>query len=558
MNLIVDLLQQMAVFLMIAYLFTKTPMFRSLAGEQLARREKVVLYVTFSFFSILGTHFGLPIHDAIANTRAIGAVLAGLLGGPLLGSAVGMTGGLHRYFLGGFTAFSCAISTLSEGLIGGLVHHYLMRSGRSRLVFSPMVAGLVTMVCEIVQMTIIMLFSHPMTEAWALVKVIALPMILANSLGSALFVSIIRDQRGMYDKFGSLFSGRTLNIAEKSLGFLAEGLTVRSAQAIALIIHRETGVGAVGITDCQEMLAFVGIGSDHHRAGMPINADLAGRAIRENRTVFTESGQMMFKCPISKECPLGQTLWVPLRIDQEVIGTIILFEPKHKPFLNSNRILGEGIAQLLSEQLLRNRYEQQKSLLARSELKLVQAQINPHFLFNALNTIIAVSRQHPEQARDLLLHLSKFFRKNLKRSGEWASLEEELDHVNSYLLIEKARFGERLQIENRIDPSLVHLKIPAFSLQPLVENAIKHGISKRFEGGTIILHARQEGDEAVIMVEDNAGCYHIPEESSGMGMQLVDKRIRNFYGGRYGLHAACERGKWTRVTLKVPVQGRTE
>jgi len=555
MKLVLDLLQQMSVFLVIAYLFTKSPMFRSLTSERLRFREKMILYVTFSVFSILGTYFGLPIQDAIANTRAIGAVLAGIIGGPLLGTAVGFTGGLHRFTLGGFTAFSCGVSTTVEGLVGGLAHLYLVRKGKPEQVFSPLVAGGVTFFAEVLQMIIILLLSHPFRDAQALVAVIAVPMTLANSVGAALFISIIRDQRSMYDKFGTIFSGRALKIAEQTLGILERGFNRETAEEIAKIIHKETGVGAVGITDREKILAFVGIGADHHLPGRKLSAEMTLRTIRENRVHYTDGVREHFQCPHSDDCPLDSALWVPLHVDDEVIGTIMLFEPRNKLFLNLNRTLGEGIANLLSEQLLRSRYEQQKNLLVQSELKLVHAQINPHFLFNALNTIIAVIRLDADRARDLLLNLSHFFRKNLKRSDKIATLAEELDHVNSYLEIEKARFGERLHVDTQIDEQLLSLKIPTFTLQPLIENAIKHGVSELLETGNIQLRASSEETLAEIVIEDNAGLYRSSGDSDGLGMQLVDKRIKNICGEPYGLKVECEPEEWTRITICLPKQG---
>lgn len=280
MKLIFALLQQMSVFLVIAYLFSKSPAFRPLTGETLRPRHKILLYFIFSAFSILGTYFGLPVRDAIANTRAIGAVLAGLIGGPLLGTAVGFTGGLHRYALGGFTAFSCGVSTTAEGLLGGLVHLWLVRRGQPERVFSPTVAFAATFAAEALQMTIILLLARPFADAVALVQVIAAPMMLANAAGAALFISIIRDQKSMYDKFGVIFSARALKIAERTLGILSKGFNPLTAGEVARIIHNETGVGAVAITDREKALAFVGIGSDHHQAGALIASELTRRAIR--------------------------------------------------------------------------------------------------------------------------------------------------------------------------------------------------------------------------------------------------------------------------------------
>ncbi len=554
MSLILDLLQQMSVFLVIAYLFTKSPAFRPLVGDVLQVRQKFLLYGIFSAFSILGTYFGLPVQDAIANTRAIGPVLAGLIGGPLLGVATGLTGGLHRFTLGGFTAFSCGVSTTLEGLVGGLVHLYLLRRGKPEQRYSPLLALGTTFAAEALQMLIILLMARPFDDALALVRLIALPMMLANSVGAALFVSIIRDQKRMYDKFGVMFSARALKVAEKTLGLLSRGFDQKTATLIAKVIFEETGVGAVAISNCEKIIAFVGLGSDHHRAGGPVQSPECAIAMREKRVVFADGVQHKFRCMISSSCPLGSALIVPLIVDNEVVGTIKLYEPKNKLFLNINRTLGEGIAHLLSEQLLRSRYEEQKNLLVTSELKLVQAQVNPHFLFNALNTIVAVVRKDADQARDLLLHLSNFFRKNLKRSGDLATLNEELDHVRSYLTIEEARFGERLKVVMNVQPELLDVRLPTFTLQPIIENAIKHGISGLIEGGLVTISVRREEGEVEIVVEDNAGSYCAEIKSGGLGMDIVDKRIRNLYGSDYGVQVTCMPEQSTRVAIRLPLQ----
>ena len=137
MEIFFRLTQAMAVFVVIAYLYCKSPLFKSLTTDSIRTRDRIYLYLVFSALSIMGTYLGVPVQDAIANTRAIGPVLAGIIGGPLLGTAVGFTGGLHRYFFGGFTALSCGLSTTVEGAIGGIVHLYLYRKNRSEQSFNP-------------------------------------------------------------------------------------------------------------------------------------------------------------------------------------------------------------------------------------------------------------------------------------------------------------------------------------------------------------------------------------------------------------------------------------
>ena len=556
MKLAFLLLQNLAFFLVVAYLFSKTPAFRPLvrlAEDPLGQRQKLLLFLIFAAISIAGSYFGLPIEGAEADTCAIGAVLAGLIGGPALGVAVGLASGLHSFTLGGLTALASLIATPLEGLLGGLVHDRLIRRGQAARVLHPGVALGTTMVAEVLQMLCILALARPFDEALALVRVIALPMILVNGAGSALFLSLLHDVKGSRDKAGAQFSAQALNIADQLLALLSKGFNQETAQEMAEIIRRETKVGAVGITDREQILAFSGIGNDHHRSGIPIAAEQTKAAIRENRVIYADGKKDPYQCALSDNCPLGSALAVPLRRDQEVIGVIKLYEPRNQLFLNLNRSLGEGLAALLSHQLLRSSYEEQKNLLVQAELKLIQAQVNPHFLFNALNTIIAVIRIDPDKARDLLRHLSNFFRKNLKRSGDQGTLAEELDHVRSYLEIQEARFGDRLRVAIEIDDSLLGLTMPTFTLQPIIENAINHGIAAIMGAGMIHVRARREKGRAVIEVEDNAGTYRATADQGGLGMSIVDKRLKNQYGETYGLVIDYSPGEWTRASIHLPL-----
>ncbi|UNP90530.1 sensor histidine kinase [Aeromonas encheleia] len=552
MQLVLSLLQQMSVSLVIAYLFSKSPLLRPLANYSVRLPHKVLIYVIFSCFCILGTYVGLDINDAIANTRAVGAVLGGLLGGPLVGFLVGLTGGLHRYTLGGFTDLACAISTTCEGLLGGLVHWRLMRTNRVDALFKPRIAFFTTLYAEILQMVIILLVATPFEQALQLVRTIATPMILANSCGAALFISMIRDQQRMYEKFSRVFSAKALTIANRTVGIMTQGFTVEASNKIARIVQEETGVGAVAITDTDKILAFIGTGEDHHKPGTPITSAITLQAIARNKVLFADGNRQPYRCSISPQCQLGSVLVIPLQGDKGVIGTIKLYEPKKRLFLKINHTLGEGIANLLSQQLLSGRLEQQQRLLVQSELKLIQAQINPHFLFNTLNTISAITRRDPERARQLLLHLSRFFRKNLKRQSDMATLQEEQEHCQSYLEIELARFGERLTVQNEIPPRLAQLQLPSFTLQPLIENAIKHGISTLLEHGRIRLYAEETPELVRLCVEDNAGAWQGDLTGDGLGMNIVDRRLKSAFGDRFGLSVQCEPEQWTRVSFSIP------
>ncbi|HCZ9549246.1 TPA: sensor histidine kinase [Vibrio alginolyticus] len=553
MELVISLLQQMCVYLVLAYMLSKTPIILPLLSISSRLSHRLICYVLFSGFCILGTYFGLHINDAIANTRAIGAVMGGLFGGPVVGFAVGFTGGIHRYSLGGFTDLACAISTTAEGVIGGLLHVYLIKRNKGALLFNPSVVFSVTFVAEVVQMILLLAVAKPFDQAYELVSAIAAPMIIANSFGAALFMSILQDRKAIFEKFSATFSRRALTIADRSVGILSNGFNTENAEKIARIIYEETKVGAVAITDQEKILAFVGIGDDHHKPNTLISSQSTLDSMEKNDIIYLDGAERPYQCSIAKDCKLGSALIIPLRAGKEVIGTIKLYEPKRKLFSTANMSMAEGIAQLLSSQILYGDYQQQQALLAQAEIKLLHAQVNPHFLFNALNTISAITRRDPDKARELIQNLSHFFRSNLKQNINTVTLKEELAHVNSYLSIEKARFTDRLEVKIDIQPELLDIKLPSFTLQPLVENAIKHGISNMLEGGKVHIYSEAHPQGHLITVEDNAGSFEpLKENHSGLGLEIVDKRLTNQFGRDAALKITCEPHQFTKMSFIIP------
>ncbi len=189
----------------------------------------------------------------------------------------------------------------------------------------------------------------------------------------------------------------------------------------------------------------------------------------------------------------GSTLVIPLRGEnQRVMGTIKLYEAKTVYSVQSTA-RWRGIAQLLSAQILAGQYERQKRC-SPSQRSNCFTPVNPHFLFNALNTIKAVIRRDSEQASQLVRVSFYFFPQNLKRPSEFVTLADEIEHVNAYLQIEKARFQSRLQVNIAIPQELSQQQLPAFTLQPIVENAIKHGTSQLLDTGRVAISARREGN----------------------------------------------------------------
>lgn len=557
LNLFIALLQQVSVFTVLAYLFSKYSrgqLFVLADGSRRRSRAFVGSYLFFSAAAILGTYLGVHVQDALLNTRAIGAVLAGLLGGPTLGLAVGATAGLHRYSLGGFTDLACALSTTTEGLIGGFAYLWLRRQSGARPALGVLTALSVTALAECCQMLIILAVARPFGDALALVRVIGAPMILMNSIGAALFASVLVDQLQIREHAGARFVAIALDVAKDTIELLDDGLTQEGATALAKEFQRRLPVGAVAVTDRRRILAFEGLGADHHVPGHPIGSEVTYRALKDGQVRFLNGHDQRYDCPYDESCPLNSALVVPLKMGHEIVGTIKLYEPREKPFREVYRSFGEGMARLLGAQLSAAKLSEQSKLLMASELKLAQAQVNPHFLFNALNTIRAVIRMDPERGRALVGHLSDFLRSNLKRGVREVGLDEELEHVGAYLKIEEARFGPRLSVRISVPEALLSARVPSFILQPLVENAIKHGIRDLLDGGLVQISAETDADALFIRVEDNGGSYHPPADGEGLGMSLVERRIKSRYGASFGLSVQSEVESFTRVELKLPLK----
>jgi two-component system LytT family sensor kinase len=200
--------------------------------------------------------------------------------------------------------------------------------------------------------------------------------------------------------------------------------------------------------------------------------------------------------------------------------------------------------------------EQQKSLLMEARLQALTSQINPHFLFNTLNSVSSLIRTNPEQARVMILKLSRILRRLLRKHEHLSPLRDELDFIDDYLSIEQVRYGGKLRFEKQIEPGAMDMLAPSMLLQPLVENCIKHGLSRKVEGGTIVIRARREGSTLFISVEDD-GAGISPDRlanmrNTGIGVNNVSERLKVLFGDEGVLRIESEEGRGTRVEIEVP------
>jgi len=537
-NLFVKLFQAIGIIGVAAYIFTQTRISENLFKRELQLKEKILMIIFFGLISITGTYLGIPIKGALANTRAVGAIVAGIFGGPIVGLGAGLIAGVHRYYLGGFTGLACGLATTIEGLLAG----YLPKLIKNREI-SPVVGMAAGILGEALQMIIILSISRPFEAALELVQIISLPMMTVNSFGIVLFIHLVNKMKSDLEKIEALQAHKALKIAQQTISYLRHGLNTESAQTTANIILNMSEVDAVALTDKKQILAHVGIGSDHHIPGRELFTELTNQVLNTGNLIIANTPREIgCKKPY---CSLGAAIVVPLKIKNEVVGTLKFYHARPKSISPVKVELAKGLAELLSTQLELSLLETQAKLKTTAELKALQAQVNPHFLFNALNTIIFFSRTNPETSRQLLIHLSEFFRKTLKNQCDFYFLKDELELIKSYLTIEKARFGDRLKIKYDISKELLDVKIPAFILQPLVENAVKHGIAPKIEGGEIIITVKQKEEGLYFSVCDTGVGIPFDQrgkvfeqgfgKGTGIGLSNINERLKTIYGTQYSL-----------------------
>ncbi len=550
------LLNQAGMILVFAFVFSRAKVFRSYLLSSRRRPIGTVLFIVFfGLLGIIGTYTGIPVRGALANSRIIGVFVAGLLGGPFVGIGAGLVAGVHRWAIdiGGFTAFACMVSTIVESAMAGYLSDSFYRS-KNKWLFA-MLAGAAA---EIVQMILILILAKPFEDAFSLVQIIGVPMTVANGFGIGMFVTIVDTVFRERDQAAAAQAQATLRIANQTLKHFREGFNEESAEQNARIILSTLGVAAVSFTDGAKILSHVGIGSDHHKPGMEIRTNLT-REVLSGGMYRIAAAKAEIGCD-EPACRLCSAITVPLQGKKKVFGTLKLYKEVENGIGQVDIELALGLANLFATQIELSQLEAQNKLLAKAELHALQAQINPHFLFNAINTIASLTRSDPETARDLLIHLGSFFRRNLAAQDELVPLREELEQVRSYLLIERARFGEKLRVEFSI-PDDADCLIPPLLLQPIVENAVKHGIQKKIGPGLVTISARRGKGETELTVSDDGigmdaarvrGLFAGDRSKKSIGLMNINARLVNLYGPEYALSVSSEAGSGTTVRMRIP------
>ena len=342
-----------------------------------------------------------------------------------------------------------------------------------------------------------------------------------------------------------------LHAATVMLPDLRRGLSDESSRRVLPHLRTLTQASAVALGDRQHILAFEGAGQDHHHAGAEL-VELSGPAAADRLHVASQIG-----CD-HPGCPLGAAVAAPLVVGGELVGSFIALYTRGKRITpDDTRTVAEA-ASLISAQLELRTVDEQAERLARAELRALRAQISPHFIYNALAAIAGYIHSEPDEARELLTEFAEFTRYAFRGQRPYVTLADELNYVEKYLRLERARFGERLQVRLQVAPEVLPAVVPVLSLQPLVENAVRHGVEQRGEGRIEIVGRHIDADVELRVSDNGVGMEParaaevLAGRGGGVGIVNVQSRLQASFGPGYGLEIETLPGHGTTVTMTLP------
>ena len=512
------------------------------------KKDIIALSFFFSLLSISGTYIGLNFNGAILNTRNVGVIAGGILGGPYVAIITGLVAGIHRAFvnLGRETAIPCAIATITGGFLTAYVHRFI--KSKDKIFFGFFLACVV----ENLSMGLILIILKDKILAQNIVANFYVPMVFMNSIGSSVLILLVEDIIQKSELIAGRQAKLALEIANKTLPHFRE---TENLSEVCKIIAEDLGAKATVITNKKEIIAGFSFDKDEiKKADIKSNNTRKVLKTGEAMLVIKEDDEIIEDfldiSPHIKSCII-----LPLKEKNDTSGTLKIFFDTAEKITDKNRYLMIGLSHLISTQMEISKVENLISLLKYSELKALQSQINPHFLFNVLNTMTSLIRTNPEKAREVTIDLSNYLRYNLDNNVKSVELIKELNQVDTYIKIEKVRFGDKLNILYDVDESLYNFQIPSLIIQPLVENSIKHGILKKRDNGCVkIIIKKIDKDIEITIEDDGVGIEQSiidnldKQIKENIGLKNVHQRLKLLYGEGLNIKK-LEQG--TRIKFKI-------
>ena len=512
------------------------------------KKDIIALSFFFSLLSISGTYIGLNFNGAILNTRNVGVIAGGILGGPYVAIITGLVAGIHRAFvnLGRETAIPCAIATITGGFLTAYVHRFI--KSKDKIFFGFFLACVV----ENLSMGLILIILKDKILAQNIVANFYVPMVFMNSIGASVLILLVEDIIQKSELIAGRQAKLALEIANKTLPHFR---VTEKLNEVCKIIAEDLGAKATVITNKKEIIAGFSFDKDKiKKADIKSNNTKKVLKTGEAMLVIKEDDEIIEDfldiSPHIKSCII-----LPLKEKNDISGTLKIFFDTAEKITDKNRYLMIGLSHLISTQMEISKVENLMSLLKYSELKALQSQINPHFLFNVLNTMASLIRTNPEKAREVTIDLSSYLRYNLDNNVKSVELIKELNQIDTYIKIEKVRFGNKLNILYDVDESLYNFQIPSLIIQPLVENSIKHGILKKRDNGCVKIIIKKIGKDIEVIIEDDGiGIEQTiidnldKQIKENIGLKNVHQRLKLLYGEGLNIKK-LEQG--TRIKFKI-------
>ena len=393
------LLNNLGYIIALAFFFTKFKRAKNIfTKKEYTKTDIILLSIFFSFLSIIGTYTGIYYRGAIVNTRNIGVAVAGIIGGPQVGIITGMVAGIHRFFVDieSPTTIACGISSILGGFITSV---FFKKTNEKNCYIYGFISGFLI---ENLSMLLILLtgfFLYDFVIAIDIVKNIYLPMILANALGVSIVIIIIEDLISEKEIMAGKQAKLALEIANKSLPYIRKG---NSLDEVCKIILESLEAKVVVITDDKNIIASHLISDEYILNHSEIKSSATKQVLKTGEFLILgkeESDIIDFQC-ISGN--IKSCIILPLfQEEKKISGTLKLYFDTPKFVTARKQYLAEGLSMLLSTQIELSNIENFKAMAKEAELKALQTQINPHFLFNALHTISSFVRIEPDRAREI-------------------------------------------------------------------------------------------------------------------------------------------------------------
>ncbi|MGV3487212.1 MAG: LytS/YhcK type 5TM receptor domain-containing protein [Tuberibacillus sp.] len=552
-KLTIVLFERIGLLLLFAFIMSRIPTFKYMLDQDLKGKRILLHSFIFGIFGIMATQAGVlvsngkvishfwivsvPHNTMLVGSSLVAIVIAGLFGGPKVGFGAGMIVALYIFYLGGDGTGANALIHPVSGLITGFTARFFSKDR----IIAPEKTLFIGMFMPILHMCLLLIFTDSPEHTIRVINAIGIPLVITNSIAIAVFTAMIHLVLREKEQEAAVEATRALKIADLALPFLKQDLTEKTAKHLAELLIKELNVAAVSLTDRERVLAHVGLGSDHHTPGQPIQTELSLNAIKSGEIQIAYDREEI-KCK-TVNCPLQAAIIVPILQSGSVKGLIKIYFKKALQIRQVEIALSKGLGRLISNQLDILAIERMKELIQEAELRNLQAQINPHFLFNTLNSIGSLIRRNPDKARHLIVQLSIFMRFNFKLAAEpLIPLKKEIEHVQAYIEIVKERFSDQLHIQFHVPQNIEKVNIPPFTIQPLVENSLLHGLKDVERNGLMIVKIGDFDDHVKVEVTDNGK--GIPEEllhrlgqesfsfekGNGTGIYNVNQRLISLLG----------------------------